>query len=105
MLKFLFALTLAGLSVTVGLKCLPAWLERASIEKTIERMASSGERDPNALRDIFTKSSNMTGIHSINYNDLRIQQKNGRILIGYNYEVRIPLAANASLVFQFSNEK
>lgn len=105
MAKFLLTLIIGAFLVVTGLRCLPAYIERTALDKTIARMTASGETDSSALKQAFTKAAEISDIRSVSFSDLSINHRAQKLTIEYDYEARVPLFANVSLVFSFSNKE
>jgi uncharacterized membrane-anchored protein YhcB (DUF1043 family) len=105
MTKFILILIFGSLFAVTGMRCIPAVIEHAALQKTIERMVSSGESDRAALNSMFTKSAEVADIKSVEFRDLHISNSGSKLTIEYEYESRVHLFANLSLVIEFTNKR
>lgn len=94
----LFVVALLGMKVT------PAWIEYGKIKQAVEatakdtalRGASVGE-----VRVAYSKRAEINQISEITAKDLDISKDGDQLVIDFAYEARVPLFANASLLFEF----
>lgn len=99
---FLSTLTLAILIGITAMRCAPAWLEHAALDRLVSKMEASGETDPATLKTMFTSAASIGDIHSVTYEDLKIIQAHTAIKIAYAYESRVSLTGPVSLLFTFT---
>lgn len=102
MSNMLLVMALVGFLAVVGFRTIPVFMENLSINNILSEI----EKDPSiSVRDAkeqFSKRRSVDYIESINVEDLNIIKEDGLMFIGYEYERKIPLLGNASLVFEFS---
>lgn len=83
----------------VGMKVLPAYLEFMNVKNAIKKAASSADtRSKKAVADAFGKSAAVDNITVVTGNDLVV---NGGV-VSIDYQVTIPIVANASVLLDFS---
>jgi hypothetical protein len=104
MSRFLFAICIIIASVVGALKCAPPWIENAAINRGIKKIKTSGETNPATIRSMFQATITVDNITSLTAHDLTITKSDGGkgVDISYDYESRIPLFSNVSVVFSFS---
>ncbi|SFP36820.1 protein of unknown function [Nitrosomonas cryotolerans] len=88
----------------LGMKLIPAYIEYASIKKTLTSITNDSNLQNatvNEIRQSFNKRAQIDNINVINGRDIKISQKDGRRILTVNYFVKIPLAANISLYLDF----
>ncbi len=81
----------------VGMKVAPAYGEFGSIKKAVKKAASEGS-SKKEIADSFNKAVVIDNIKQVTSNDLVIN--NG--VVSVDYQVVIPLVANASILLDFS---
>ena len=89
----------------VAMKVTPAWIEFASIKKTVVATAqdiSLKEATVGEVRTAFGKRAEINDIKSISGEDLEITKDGNGLVIEFAYTARVTLAGNASLVFEFA---
>lgn len=83
----------------VGMKVLPAYIEFMNVKNAIKKAASSVDTsDKKAVAEAFGKSAAVDNITVVTGKDLVV---NGGV-ISVDYQVTIPLVANASVLLDFS---
>jgi hypothetical protein len=83
----------------VGMKVAPAYIEFMNVKNAIKKAADSADTSSKkAVADAFGKSAAVDNISVITGNDLVVN--NG--VISVDYQVTIPIVANASILLDFS---
>ncbi len=83
----------------VGMKVAPAYIEFMNVKNAIKKAASSADTSSKkAVADAFKKSAAVDNITVVTGNDLVV---NGGV-VSVDYQVTIPLIANASVLLDFS---
>lgn len=83
----------------VGMKVFPAYLEFMNVKNAIKKAAGSADTSSKkAVADAFNKSAAVDNITVVTGNDLLV---NGGV-ISVDYQVTIPIVANASVLLDFS---
>lgn len=83
----------------VGMKVFPAYLEFMNVKNAIKKAAGSADTSSKkAVADAFGKSAAVDNITVVTGNDLVV---NGGV-ISVDYQVTIPIVANASVLLDFS---
>lgn len=88
-----------------GMKLIPAYMQDAKIKNIFNTIAHDPEMQNapiKSIRESFSKRATIDYITAINENDIEISKDGGGILLSASYSVRIPLAANASLILEFN---
>ena len=96
---------IAVMFVVIGMRVLPTVLEYMAVERTLERIATSGESTPSAIRTSFDRAAAIDDIASITGRDLKIDRSNGGSLVSYEYEKRVPLFGPASLLLEYKGSR
>lgn len=89
----------------VGIKVTPAYLEFFSIKKIISKIgheANFNSMSKKEIIDEFTNGANISYVTVINGSDLVIQKSDGGNLVKAEYQVVLPMVANASILLDFS---
>ncbi len=83
----------------VGMKVLPAYIEFMNVKNAIKKAANSADTsDKKAVAEAFGKSAAVDNITVVTGKDLVV---NGGV-ISIDYQVTIPIVANASVLLDFS---
>lgn len=93
-----------ALLALLTMKVLPEWIEYGKILKVVKATAadSSLKEAPIAqVRSAFEKRADIDVIKSVTAQDIEIGKDSGELVISFAYTKKIPLFANASLVFDF----
>ena len=88
----------------VGMKLIPAYLENATIKRTLLAVATeSNIRTSNEeIRQSFNRKASIDDIKAINGRDIIIDKKSDKVVLSTSYSVKIPLFANISLYIDFT---
>lgn len=105
-------LSLSGLIATIAIfgflalvaaRALPAWTEFMAIKRITSELSTSTASSSSEIRKQFNQKKSADYVESVRGEDLTIEKNGDGWDITFSYEKRIPLAGNASLVFDFSN--
>ena len=88
----------------IGLRAVPAYTEYMAIKKDIANVVHDSDANTSIsdMRRDFDKRADIDEIQTIRGADLNIAKSGGAAVISVDYERRIPLFANISLVISFS---
>jgi Domain of unknown function (DUF4845) len=98
-----FVLVLIVVVAIIGMKLVPAYIEFFSVKRIVKAM--KGEIQGASVREIkaaFDRRVTTDYITSVKGEDLDISKSGGTVVVTANYEVRIPLFANISVVLDFN---
>jgi hypothetical protein len=88
--------------IILAMRCVPVYNEYFTVKSALNKIAAGGDADsPENIRRAFQRQSDVGDVTSITPKDLDITKENGRYLIAAQWERRVPLVANVSLVFAF----
>lgn len=88
-----------------GMKIIPAYIQDAEIKGILSTIANDPEmRDapPKSIRESFGKRAMMNNISIISENDIEIAKGAQGLSLSVSYQVKIPLAGNASVLLEFN---
>ena len=113
MKKKQLGVTLTGLMVSsvliaivalFGLKVVPEVMEYRTIMSAVKQVASGSNASTSVadVRKAFDRQANVDYISSIKGEDLEVTKDGATIVISFEYEKRIPLVANATLLLDFT---
>jgi len=96
--------------VLVGAKVTPAYIEFFGVKKIIASIASQGNFNEMSKKDIitaFTKGADIGYVTVIKGTDLVIEKSESGNVVTAEYQVVVPIVANASVLLDFkaSSEK
>jgi hypothetical protein len=97
----ILVLALLGMLLVLGFRVVPSLLEYHAIKNAIASARASGASPPE-MRKAFDRSAQVNYIETISGRDLVISKETGVTEISFDYEKRIPLAGNVSLVIDYS---
>ena len=97
----IFAIAIISAIAVLGMKVVPEFVECESIKKAIiiSRDQSSNQAQ---VRASFDKQVIAGYITTLKGKDLDITIENGRMVVSFSYEKRIPLVGPASLLLEFN---
>ena len=87
-----------------SLKIIPVYVQDQSIKSQLEEMARDPElkdASAQAIRDVFAKRARVADITNVKAADIDIGKDAGGLTLNVEYSVKVPLAGNASLLFEF----
>lgn len=102
LLIWLVVLIFAGI---IAMKFVPSYVQNAEIKNIFYTIAHDPEMQSASLRSIresYGKRAMMDNISIIDANDIEISKDAGGLSLSASYQVKIPLAGNASLILEFS---
>jgi len=88
-----------------GMKVIPAYIENAEIKgilSTIVNDPEMQEAQSRSIRESFSKRAVMNNINVVTANDIVIVKNASGLSLSISYQVKIPLAGNASLLLEFN---
>jgi type II secretory pathway pseudopilin PulG len=94
-------LAVLGMVGITAAKVFPAWVEYRSIKSAIVSAKATG----GSIREVqqsFSRNAEINNITAISAKDLVISRETGQTEVSFDYEKRIPLAGNVSLLIDFS---
>lgn len=94
-------LAIMGFVVIVAMKTVPAFAEYSAAKDAIN-LAKAAGGSPRDMQLAFDKNADVNDIDAITGRDLVISKDTGDTEISFEYEKRIPLFANVSLLFDFA---
>lgn len=103
LISLVLVMVILGVVGLIAMRSVPAWSENSAIKKAVAQIESSGINDQAEARRKFDERATLEYITAITGRDLKVTKSSSGVKIDYEYEKRIPLVANAFLVFDFSN--
>jgi hypothetical protein len=103
---FIFGAFLLVLVSTVALKLIPVYMQNAEINKLFATIANDPDMQKASVRDVrlsFSRRASIDNITAIKADDIEIDTSSGRPVLSASYSVKIPLAANISLLIDFNS--
>ena len=100
-MSLIFFLAIAGLILVVLGKCISVWTENMSVLRVIKGIEASRETNVVDARKVFDKAAEIDNIRSIKSSELVFAQNGNGLVVQFDYEARVFLIGNASLLFGF----
>lgn len=102
LIGFIFLACIVAFVMFTAFRCVPAWTEYFSLKKVLQATANEFSTDAQspAIRASFDRRASIDDL-PISGKDLDIRKDNGRIGLGVNYQRRVHVAGNMSLLFEF----
>jgi len=89
-------------AIVMAMRTVPVYNEYFAVKRALNTIAASSEaQSPEAIRVAFNRKASVEDISTVRAQDLSITKENGRYVIEAEWERRIELVANVSLVFNF----
>lgn len=106
----LVSVIIIGLLLVVCLivvaKTIPVYNEYFAIQRAMGQVADEGNAgaNPAQMRQSFVKFMIVeSAIQTIDQDDLKFKKENGRVTVHVEYDRKIPLFSNISLLFEFNH--
>lgn len=92
--------------IAVGLmKVIPVYVQDRTIQSVLDEMVHDPAMQDADVRDIkmsfFKRATTMNDVTVVGPDDLIINKTPAGLKLGVDYQVKVPLAGNASLLFEF----
>ncbi|HQN65732.1 MAG TPA: DUF4845 domain-containing protein [Methylophilus sp.] len=88
----------------IGMKVVPAYIEFFSVKKVLQHMASEpnfNEMGKKEIMETFDKGANVGYVTVIKGSDLLIERGEAGNVVTADYQVTLPIVANASILLDF----
>jgi len=95
---------LAAFVLLIGFRTVPAVNEYMAVQRIVKILADEAENGTSVseLRRSFDRRSDVDDVSSVSGADLDIERLGGKTVISVDYERRVPVVANVSLLIEFS---
>lgn len=103
----LFVFGVIGFVALVTIKCTPIYLAHLEIKTAVDDVAadsSYASASPFEIRRALQRRFDIDDVNQLKTKDIKIQRDDNTRVISYDYEVRVGLFANLSLVIQFKDD-
>lgn len=103
---FLIVAALLIFVAIAGMKVGPAYIQNAEIKSILDAIAHDPEMQVapvKAVREAFSKRAMMNNISTVRAEDVEIAKEGNNLTLSISYQVKIPVAGNASLLLDFNN--
>ncbi len=104
LIGLIIGIAFLGFFLVLGMKSLPAWNEYFSVTKAVKNIEASGETNVASARKTFDKYAEVDRIESIKGSDINFVQEGGKLKGQFEYEARVSVVGNVSLLFNFANK-
>jgi uncharacterized protein DUF4845 len=103
LIGMLIVASLAAFFLLLAFRAVPAYSEYFAVKKILNAIVSesSNEATVAQLRQNFEKRAYIDYVQTVGPADLIVTKEGGKIVLSMEYERRIPVIANISLVFEF----
>lgn len=100
----LIVASLAAFVLLLGFRSVPAYSEYFAIKKILNAMVKESTKDTTVsqFRKDFEKRAYIDYVETVGPEDLLVTKEGGNIVLSIEYERRVPVVANISLVFEFN---
>lgn len=97
----IFVLAILGFLAIVAMKTVPAYAEYSAVKDAI-KVAKDAGGTAREMQISFDKNADINNVEAVKGRDLVISKESGETEISFEYEKRIPLVANVSLLIDFA---
>jgi hypothetical protein len=108
LIGFIFMAALVAGAGILAFRAVPIYNEYFTLQRILKSIdVGNQDATPTQIRQQFDLKTAADYVYDVKARDLDITKVDGRIIISYPYERRVPIAGNVSLVFDFyaSNRK
>lgn len=103
----LLTLTAAGFSIALVMQIVPVYVDNMSLRsalKSLEQQVGVTKMSKRKIKSILDKQLRINNARGIPLDELVVTKKKGKLLVTLDYERRVPLVQNISLLFEFKNK-
>ena len=102
LIGFIFLAAVVAFVLFTSFRCVPAWTEYFSLKKVLQATANEFAVDAQgtAVRASFNRRAQIDDL-PVKGTDLDIRKDNGRMSLAVEYQRKVPVAGNMSLLFDF----
>ena len=102
LIGFIFLAAIVAFVMFTSFRCVPAWIEYFGLKKVLQATANEFgvEAQAAAIRASFSRRAQIDDL-PVKGTDIDIRKDNGRIALAVEYQRKVPVAGNMSLLFDF----
>ncbi|MBL8445991.1 MAG: DUF4845 domain-containing protein [Zoogloeaceae bacterium] len=104
LIGMLIIVSLGAFILLLGFRALPAYSEYFAVQKILNAIAKESNSDTSVadIRRNFEKRADIEYVQTVGASDLVVEKQGGKVALSMEYERRVPIAGNVSLVFAFN---
>lgn len=103
---FIVTLVILVAAAVFAMKLIPAYMENGKIQKAFDAIVHDPAMQNGTEKDIrmsfYNRAVAIDSVTVISQNDIEITRDNGVLTLSANYNVKIPVAGNVSLLIEFN---
>jgi len=107
LVQLMVILAIATVFMNFGIKMMPVLMENMAIKQSLKQIATDARSEGDSSRSLWVKFQKFMDVNSINYikrdNFFVIENENGSLNIGVDYEVRKEFLYNFDIVAKFKD--
>ncbi|MDR1889480.1 MAG: DUF4845 domain-containing protein [Zoogloeaceae bacterium] len=94
-----------GLVGVVVLTTVPSFIEYQQIKSTVDTIVHDSAKYATVsdVRNAFERQANIDGIETLKAKDLQVKKEGTRVIISFEYEKRVKLVGNVSLLIEYQH--
>ena len=100
----IFVLMLVGFFAVSVIRLAPSYLEYFSVASTLDSLAREPaitRKTKTDIRVLIIRRFGINNIKSISARDVRMEKRDGKLVLSVDYEIRTPWIANIDLIARF----
>jgi Tfp pilus assembly major pilin PilA len=103
---FLFWAIIIAVVGLIGAILVPSYMEYLTIKKTVNDISHlTGEyKNATEVRQAYDRQANIDGVETVAAKDLEISKAGDRFVIKFDYEKRVKLVGNVSLLIEYQHD-
>jgi len=104
-LGWLIILGLIAFFVSLGLKIYPIYWENYNVNSSLaslKRTQGISRMPATKIRTLLQRKFDINNIRTINKNNVKVNKRNGTVIVTVDYTVKVPLAGSLSLLAEFN---
>lgn len=104
LIGMLIIASLAAFFLLLGFRSVPAYSEYFAVQKILNAMAQNATKETTVaqFRKDFESRAYIDYVETVGPEDLLVTKQGGNFVLSVDYERRVPVVANISLVFAFN---
>jgi hypothetical protein len=106
LLGILIIVIMVGVFITAAIKIAPGYIEYFTVRDVVMRVAEEYKKDIDTTADIRRKLAdffNTNQIYGLKPQDIKIERRDGEVVIDAGYEQRVPLFWRIDLVMKYDD--
>lgn len=105
-LGWLLVLALIAFFAVLALRLIPIYLEYYKVREDVESLQNEpfiSKKTPSEVYRLLNNRLYIDSVERVKQNNIKIVKEGGRLTVGVDYEVRVPLFGNIDVIVHFKH--